>query len=87
MQGIVIVSIIFGSIVLALAVIGGTLIIAIRIIKGGLTREDRQKQANEAKTIQELYQGLARLEERLEALETILFALDSDRKEQNHEKA
>ena len=78
MQGVVIVSIVFGGIVLALAIIGGTLLLAIKILRGGVSRGDRNKQAEEARLMQEIYQGFARMEERVEALETIL--LDSDGK-------
>ena len=77
MQGAVIVSIVFGGIVLALAIIGGTILMAIKILKGGFSRKDQRNQAEEARLIQEIYQGFARMEERVEALETIL--LDHDR--------
>jgi phage shock protein B len=61
------------------AVIGGLLIAALKILKGSSSRQSRQLQAEETKLIQELYQGLSRMEERVEALETLL--LDQDRKE------
>jgi phage shock protein B len=77
MQGAAIVSIVFGGLVLALAIIGGTILMAIKILKGGISRKDRNSQAEEARLIQEIYQGFARMEERIEALETIL--LDQDR--------
>ena len=77
MQGAVIVSIVFGGIVLALAIIGGTILMAIKILKGGFSRKDQRNQAEEARLIQEIYQGFERMEERVEALETIL--LDHDR--------
>ncbi|UCG09571.1 MAG: phage-shock protein [Desulfobacterales bacterium] len=73
------VAIVFGSLVLALAIIPGTILIAIRLLKGGFSRTDRKQQAEETKMIQEIYQGLSRMEERVEALETIL--LDRDREE------
>ena len=72
MEGAVIVSIVFGGIVLALAIIGGTLLLAIKILKGGISRKDQQRQAEEARLIQEIYQGFSRMEGRVEALETIL---------------
>ena len=77
MQGAAIVSIVFGGIVLALAIIGGTILMAIKILKGGFSRKDQNKQAEEARLIQEIYQGFARMEHRVEALETIL--LDHDK--------
>ena len=77
MQGAAIVSIVFGGLVLALAIIGGTILMAIKILKGGISRKDQNNKAEEARLIQEIYQGFARMEERVEALETIL--LDQDR--------
>lgn len=77
MQGAAIVSIVFGGMVLALAIIGGTILMAIKILKGGVSRKNQNKQAEEARLIQEIYQGFARMEERVEALETIL--LDQDK--------
>ncbi len=79
MKEVVIVAIVFGSLVLALAIIPGTILIAIRLLKGGFSRTDCKQQAEETKMIQEIYQGLSRMEERVEALETIL--LDRDREE------
>lgn len=72
MQAAIIVAIVFSGAVMALAVIGGTILMAIRIFKGGGGRIDRRQAADEAKMLQEIYQGLARMEERVEALETIL---------------
>ena len=71
------VSIVFGGIVLSLAIIGSTILMAIKLIKGGFSRKDQQFQTDEARVIQEIYQGLSRMEERVEALETIIL----DRKE------
>jgi phage shock protein B len=79
MQGALIFAIVFGSIVLALAIIGSTILMAIKILRGGLSRKGQKLEAEEAKMIQEIYQGLSRLEERVEALETII--LDSKGKE------
>lgn len=72
MESALIVAIVFGGTVLALVVIGGTLLMAIKIIKGGVSRKDQKHQNQEARTIQEIYQGLSRMEERVESLETIL---------------
>ncbi len=79
MQGAIIVAIVFSGIVLALAVIGSTILMAIKIIKGGLSRKKQKCQADETRMIQEIYQGLSRMEERVESLETIL--LDGDKKD------
>jgi len=78
MKEALIVAIVFGSFVLIPAVIGGTILMSIKLLKGGTFRKD---QAEDSKIIQEIYQGLSRMEDRVEALETIL--LDKDR---NNEK-
>ena len=84
MHGAFIVTIVFGGIVLSLAVIGATILMAIRILKGGVTRKQQQYEADEAKMIQEIYKGLSRMEERVEALETIL--LDQEKRKSTKER-
>ncbi len=79
MHGALIVAIVFSGIVLALAVVGSTILMAIKIIKGGISRTGQKHQADETRMIQEIYQGLARMEERVESLETIL--LDREKKD------
>ena len=69
MKEVLIVGIVFGSILLALAIIPGTILLAIKFFRGGLSAED---QAEDTKMIQEIYKGLARMENRVEALEAIL---------------
>lgn len=61
------------------AVVGGLLIGALKVWKGIPPERSKQLQAEEAKLMQEIYQGLSRMQERVEALETIL--LDRKRKE------
>jgi phage shock protein B len=73
MQGAFITAIVFGGIVVSLTVIGATLLMGIRLIKGGVSRKERQNEADDAGMIQEIYQKLIRMEERVDALETILF--------------
>ena len=75
--GILAVSLIFGLPLLIVA--GFFLIWALKIVTGrdGLRKD--KLQAEETRLIQELHQGLARMEERIEALETIL--LDPERKD------
>ena len=80
MSGVLILTIIFGGSILALAIIGSTILMAIKILKGGLwSQKGRKLQTDEARMIQEIYQGLSRMEGRVEALETII--LDRERKE------
>ena len=79
MPAVFIVAIVIGGIILALAIIGSTVLMAIKILKGGLSRKGQRLQAEETRMIQEMYQGLSRMEERVEALETII--LDRERKD------
>ena len=73
MQAALIVGIVFCGAVMALAVVGGTILLAIRLIKGeGGGRQNRRQAAADARMLQEIYQGLERMEARVEALETIL---------------
>jgi len=79
MPGVFIVAIVFGGTVLALAIIGSTILMAIKILKGGVSRKGQRFESEEARMIQEMYQGFSRMEERVEALETII--LDRERKD------
>ena len=81
MKEALIVAIVFGSFVLIPLVVGATIVISIKLLKGGTSRKD---QAEDSKIIQEIYQGLSRMEERVEALETIL--LDREKRDRRHEK-
>lgn len=79
MHVILILSLIFGGAILILAIIGSTILMAIKIIRGGVSRKGQNIQTDEARMIQQIYQGLSRMEERVEALETII--LDRERKD------
>lgn len=79
MNSVMIVTIVFGGLVLALAIVGSTILMAIKILKGGFSRKGQEVQAEEARMIQEMYQGLSQMEKRVDALETIL--LDQQRKD------
>ena len=81
MNVVLILVIIFGCSVLGLAIIGGTILMAIKILKGGLSRTDQKAQAEEAKMVQEIYDSLSRMEQRVESLETIIL----DRKGKDRE--
>ena len=72
MNAVFIVAIVFAGIVIALAIVGGTILMSIKIRHGGLSASGRQTETDEARMIQEIYHGLSRMEERVEALETIL---------------
>ena len=82
MSAVLIVLIVFAGLVISLAVVGGTILMSIKLRHGGLSRKDRQGQADEAETIQEIYSGLSKMEKRIDALETILM----DRQEREQEK-
>lgn len=70
MLNIIIVSIVFGSIVALAALICGTILIVLKTRSRNHTTGAGD--VDEAKIIQEIYQGLNRMEERIESLETIL---------------
>jgi phage shock protein B len=75
MNHVLIVAIVFGSVVLVPAIIGGTILLSIKLLKG---RTSGKNQADDSKVVQEIYLGLSKMEERVEALETIL--LDRDKR-------
>jgi len=67
-----------------LAIVSGTLIAILRIFKGGATRKGSALDAADTELIQEIHRGLVRMEERVEALETIL--LDRERRDGKRDK-
>jgi len=75
--------IISGSLVLILGTICGTILFAIKLRHGGLSARSRDAQGEEARMIQEIYQGLGRMETRVEALETILMERN-ERSQKDH---
>jgi phage shock protein B len=81
MTAVWIVMVIFGSLVLILGTLCGTILVAMKLRHGGLSARSREAQGEEARMIQEIYQGLSRMETRVEALETILM----ERKEKCHD--
>ena len=72
MTAVWIIMVIFGSLVVLMATICGTILLAMKIKHGGLSARSREAQGEETRMIQEIYQGLSRMEARVEALETIL---------------
>ncbi len=72
MSTIVIVAIVFGSIVTIAGLLCGTVLVVIKMRNSGLSNSSRASGKQEAMMIQEIYQGLERMEKRIEALETIL---------------
>ena len=80
MTAVLIVGIVFGSIIAVIVIVFGFFLALAKVKRGGSFRHGEQLQAEEARLIQELYQGLSRMEERIEALEIIL--LDREGKEE-----
>lgn len=73
MTGALIAGISLGGLILFIATVGLVIIGIIRTAKtGGLSQKEKQAQAEETKMIQDIYYGLSKMEERVEALETIL---------------
>ena len=68
MLSIITVSIVFGSLIALATLICGTVLIILKTRKGGRGAGDSE----ETRMIQEIYQSLERMEERIESLETIL---------------
>jgi phage shock protein B len=79
MNGVFIVAIVFGSIIIAMTIISGTILMAIRLRHGGVSQKDRKNLSEEARMIQEIYNGIRKMEDRVDALETIL--MDQKKKE------
>lgn len=67
-------------IVIGVPVVCGTLIALAAILRGGSKKNERQE-AEETRLIQELHQGMNRLEARIEAIETIL--MDQEQHKEN----
>jgi len=78
--GLMAVLLIFGGPILILAMIAGTILIVVKISKGDTSKKGRKIEEDEARRVQEIYQGITQMEERIEALETII--LEHERKRQ-----
>ena len=82
MEEVIIVGIVFGSLIL-LFVICFAFVLALKKLQGsGSIRRRSELDAEETRLMQEIHQGLSRMEERIEALETILL----DREGTKHRK-
>lgn len=79
MQGFCFLGLMFAGGLVFLAIVCGAIILVIRMVKGGLSPDERQAKNEEARMIQEIYQGLSSMEQRVDALETIL--MEHGRKE------
>lgn len=73
MHGAMFAAIFIGGAILALATLGLIIIGIIRAAKtGGISRKEREAHTEETKMIQDIFNSLSKMEERVEALETIL---------------
>ena len=72
MQAVFIVAVVFGGIVLSVAIVAGTILMGMRMRHGGMSGKSRRNQTDEDRMVQEIYQGLSDIEKRVESLETIL---------------
>lgn len=73
MTGVLIVATCLGGGILLLATLGLIIIGIIRAAKtGGISQKEKDAHAEETKMIQDIFNGLSKMEERVEALETIL---------------
>lgn len=72
MTSVIITAIVFGSILTFAALVCGTILAIVKTRNSGLSGGSRKSQSEEARIIQEIYHGLSRMEERIDALETIL---------------
>lgn len=72
MNEICVVSVVTGGIILALALVCGTVLLAVKLLRNGWTGKGREHRAEESGTIQDIYQGVSGMEQRIVALETII---------------
>jgi phage shock protein B len=73
MNGVLIMAMGVGGIILVVITIGLVAIAVIRAARtGGISKKDRQTHDDETRMIQDIYHGLSKMEARVEALETIL---------------
>ena len=70
MSSVIIVAIVFGSLLALVAILCGTVLLIIKTRNNRIT--EGKSKSEEAMIIQEIYQGLSKMEKRIESLETIL---------------
>lgn len=72
MNTVIVVAIVFGSILTVAALVCGTILAIVKMRSSSLSKGGQGSQSDEARVIQEIYQGLSQMEQRIDALETIL---------------
>ncbi len=80
MHGVLVVTVVFSGIILALSVVGGTFLMALKILKEGVSGKSKGLKNEEVLMIQELHKGFQKMEKRIEVLETILLERENNRK-------
>jgi phage shock protein B len=81
MGGVLELVVVLGVILIFFVVICSTIVIMVKMLKGGASKNVQKNNTDEARMIQQIYQGLTRMEERVESLETILMERERARKE------
>ncbi len=80
MGGAIIIATCIGGAILLLATLGLIIIGIIRSAKtGGISQKEKDAHARETQMIQDIFNGLSKMEDRVEALETILIERGKDR--------
>jgi phage shock protein B len=83
MTAVLIVGIVFGSIVAIVAIIFGFVLLSSKTKREGSSfRQSGKLDADETRLIQEIHKGISKMENRVDALETILF--DREAREISH---
>jgi len=86
MEEIIIVGIVFGSLILLFVIIFAFVLALKRTQGSGSMQRGSMLDTDETRLMQEIYQGLSRMEERVEALETILLDRERNRKRKEREE-
>ncbi|MEE8398431.1 MAG: hypothetical protein V3S89_05460 [Desulfobacterales bacterium] len=72
MHAVTVLASVLGLIVIFVALVFGTVLTFIKILKGDISRKRQTSDAEEARMIQEIFQSMIRMEDRVETLETLL---------------
>jgi phage shock protein B len=80
MQAVAVLASVLGLIVIFVALLFGTVLTFIKVLKGDVSRKRQTSDADEARMIQEIFQSMTQMEDRVESLETLL--LDREKKGQ-----
>ena len=86
MEEIIIVGIVFGSLILLFVIIFAFVLALKRTQGTGSMQRGNKLDTDETRLMQEIYLGLSRMEERVEALETILLDREQDKKRKEREE-